>query len=317
MPILKNKKILITGASGFIGAKLVRKLYKDNQVFTLSRILSNKWRLQDIQNEIKDFQIELDNLPRLSKIISLVKPEIIFHLAGYGGYSFQSDPQKIVKVNINHTFNLLQASQSINYEALIITGSSSEYGYKNSRMKENDNLEPVSFYAASKAGMTHLARVFGKTYQKPVIIVRPFSVYGPYEEPSRLIPRVIIRCLTGRDVLLTKGEESHDFIFIEDFLDGLIKICQNAGKLSGGIINLGGGRQISTRELAHLIKKLTSSKSKLLWGKYPNRIWDSKYWLADISFAKKILNWVPRHSLEEGLKKTIRWMEENRKYYEK
>ncbi|MBI3955030.1 NAD-dependent epimerase/dehydratase family protein, partial [Candidatus Gottesmanbacteria bacterium] len=233
------------------------------------------------------------------------------------GYPFQQDVSKMIKANIIFSSLLLETAKEINLKAFIITGSSSEYGYKNKPMKETDTLDPASFYAATKAATTNLALVYARSYNLPVIIVRPFSVYGPYEEPTRLVPTVIMKCLKNEDVELTKGMEKRDFIYIEDFLDCFMKLSKNPGKITGHIINIGSGKQFSTRDIAKLIQSLTKSHSRLLWGKYPNRKWDAKFWLADINLAKRSIGWQPKRDLPKGISETITWFKKNLNLYER
>lgn len=312
-----KRKHLVTGASGFIGANLVRRLLSENQeVHILSREESNFWRLKELLSKLKLHPQDPENQISINKTIKKINPDYIYHLAAYGGYPFQKDVNKMIKTNIIFSSILLETVKEINLKAFILTGSSSEYGYKNNPMKEIDTLEPASFYAATKASTTQLALVYARSYNLPVIVVRPFSVYGAFEEPTRLIPTVIMKCLKNIDIELTDGKEKRDFIYIEDFLDCFLKLAENPGKAAGQIVNIGSGKQFSTRDIVKLIQSVTKSHSRLLWGKYPNRKWDTKFWLADISLAKKLIGWQPKRDLQLGITETITWFQNNLSLYE-
>ncbi len=312
-----KQKYLVTGASGFIGANLVRRLISLNQeVHILNRKDSNLWRIKGVISKLNLHLLEIENQISVKKTIKKINPDYIYHLAAYGGYPFQKDVYMMIKANIIYSSLLLEAAKETNLKAFIITGSSSEYGYKNRPMKEIDTLEPASFYATTKAATTQLALVYARSFNLPVIVVRPFSVYGAFEEPTRLVPTVIMKCLKNKDVELTDGKEKRDFIYIEDFLDCFLKLTENSSKTSGQIVNIGSGKQFSTREIVMIIHRLTKSHSRLLWGKYPNRRWDTKFWLADINLAKKLVSWQPKRDLQLGITETITWFQNNLTLYE-
>ena len=139
------RKFLITGAAGFIGSMLLRKLISINEdVEIILRENSNTWRINDILKNIKIHYSDLSNLEQLKGMISKIKPSVIYHLATHGAYSYQKDANLIIKTNILGTWNLLQACNETDYELFINTGSSSEYGRKDFAMRENDALEPES-----------------------------------------------------------------------------------------------------------------------------------------------------------------------------
>ena len=312
-----KQKHLVTGASGFIGANLVRRLLSENkEVHILSREESDFWRLKGILSKLNLHPQDTENQISIKKTIKKINPDYIYHLAAYGGYPFQQDVSKMIKTNIIFSSVLLETAKEINLKAFILTGSSSEYGYKNKPMKEDDALKPASFYAATKAATTQLALVYARSFKMPIVIVRPFAVYGPFEEPTRLVPTVIMKCLKNIDIELTDGKEKRDFIYIEDFLDCFLKLAENPGKTSGQIVNIGSGKQFSTREIVKIIHQLTKSRSQLLWGKYPNRLWDAKFWLADINLVKKLVGWQPKRDLPLGIAETITWFQNNLILYE-
>ena len=240
-------------------------------------------------------------------MVKKINPSIIIHLATYSEYRDQSAVFKMVDVNINGTLNLLMATRDLNYDIFINTGSSSEYGIKNKPMKENDLLEPLSFYAVTKASATLLCQVFAKEFQKPIVTLRPFSVYGPYEEKKRFIPTIIKAVIEEKTIKLTPGDQRRDFIYIDDVIDIYINTILKGKKLAGQVLNMGTGIEYTNDQVVQALLKVTGKKVKIDKGAFPKRLWDTSHWVADISKTNKLLNWKPKFSLENGLKKTYLW----------
>ena len=182
-------------------------------------------------------------------------------------------------------------------------------------MSENDLLEPNSYYGVAKASQTLLCQSLAKNNNLPIVNLRLFSPYGPYEEPTRLIPILINSCLIGKDLNLVSKKTVRDFNFIDDIVDAFLKTASNANKLSGEILNIANGKQRTLEEVVSLIINLTKSKSKLNWGGMKDYSPETGIWEADISKAKKLLKWQPNYDLERGIKETINWFKKNRNKY--
>ncbi len=306
--IISKKRVLITGGAGFIGSNLIRKLLLlKYDVNILIKPSTNPWRLKDILPQIKAFQTDLLNKQELSKKVNTINPSIIIHLTTYTRYRNQQDFGQMIGTNINGTLNLLYASKNINYDIFVNTGSSSEYGIKNNPMKETDLLEPVSFYAATKASATLLCSVFAKEFKKPIVTLRPFSAYGPYEEKDRFIPTIIKAMIEEKPINLTPGEQRRDFIYIDDIVDIYIKAISKGKGLAGQILNMGTGKEYTNDQVVDLLFKISGKSVLVKKGAFPKRIWDNPHWVADTSKAEKLLKRKPNYNLEDGLKKTYEW----------
>jgi nucleoside-diphosphate-sugar epimerase len=308
-------KILITGATGFVGACLTEDLVREgHQVSIIARSTSNKWRLKKVINDIRSIDIDLCNEDDVIKTVREVNPALIFHLATYGGFHFQQETAQIINTNVIGTVNLVTACSQIDYQCLVNVSSSSEYGPKNEPMKETDLLEPINTYGVMKASATLYCQMAAKTLKRPIVTVRIFSPYGYYDDKSRLIPSVILACLQRENPRLASGNAVRDFIFIEDVISLLKKVSQHENP-SGKIFNGGSGKQHSVAEIVEMIIKKTGGKVIPEWGSVPGRSSDTAKWEANMGFVNKELQWEPKFTLESGLLKTVEWFNNNLDLY--
>ena len=315
--MLRNKRILITGATGFIGANLARHfLRKGADISILVRETSNLWRIDTIKKAVSIFYVDLLDDVRLNEVCSMAKPDYIFHAAVYGGYPDQTDVNRIYQTNFLGTVNLLRACNRVGFELFLNFGSSSEYGVKNSPMKEEDSLEPITDYGVSKSASTLYCQSIFRREKKAIVTLRLFSPYGYYETHSRLIPSVIISCLKLKNPQLSSPCSVRDFIFIEDVLQICESVIKNKEEVKGEIFNVGYGHQHSIGDVVKMVIKLTGDKVSPEWEKVTNPRTEPGRWEADISKAKMLLDWQPEYDLPSGLKKTINWLKDNIKLYE-
>ena len=192
-------RILVTGGTGFVGANLVHYFVRhDEEVHLTVRSGSDYWRLGDIQKEVTLHPLDLTDRERTMAFVGSLKPDIVLHCATYGAYQGrEQDPELTMRTNVLGTMNLLDAALSVPLRCFINTGSSSEYGIKERPMDESDPLEPTSLYGVSKASATLLAQLKARMTSAPVVSMRLFSPYGPYEDGRRFMPVVINAYLRG------------------------------------------------------------------------------------------------------------------------
>lgn len=304
---MKGKIALVTGAGGFIGANLTRRLIKEK--FTVHIFVRNKHsikRLSDIKNKLSIHFTDMSNQKKLTTLIEKISPNYIFHLATFENYRDETKIDEMIQNNILSTKNLLIASLNTPYTCFVNTGSSSEYGSKKVPMKEDHLLAPLSIYAVTKATSTLLSKTLSEQYNKPIITYRLFSVYGPYESENRFIPTVIKSFIKDVPIKLTSGKVNRDFIYIDDVVEAYMQVTKIKIK-NGEIFNIGSGKQYSNQEIVKTLEKITNKKIKIEKNSFEKRLWDTPYWVADIKKSKKSLKWSAKTTLTQGLTKTLKW----------
>ena len=250
MKSLASSKIFITGATGFVGSNLTRRLVdRGADVYANIRETSNTWRLDDILKDISVVKTDLMNYDKLRDQLEKIKPNIIIHTAIYGGGGSQRDIEKIVNTNIIGSVNLLRSCANLNINQLINTGTSSEYGIKHMPMKETDQLEPINDYGVSKAAVTMFCKKFAFVEELPIITLRLFSPFGKYEHITRVVPATVLSALRNQNPLISSREYVRDFIYIDDVLDAYEAAIHN-NNFHGQIYNVGTGIQHSIGEVA-------------------------------------------------------------------
>lgn len=309
--------ILITGASGFIGANLLSRITKKvspKEVHVFLRKNSNLWRINDLLEKVSAHIVNLQDQTGTEQLLQKIRPKTIFHLATHGAYPYQTkDEKEILETNIICTFNLLQACLKIGFEAFINSGTSSEYGVNQKPMRENDILIPVTAYGVTKAWATLYGQYLACSQKAPIKTLRLFGVYGFYEPRGRLIPNIILSLLKKERPNLIAPHFARDFVFVDDVVDAYFAAAER--KNQGMIFNIGSGAKIKLEEVFCIIKKIMGVDIDPIWGDYTNNLSDENRRIADISFTKRNLKWQPKTDLRIGLEHTIEWFEKNISLY--
>lgn len=309
---MTTKRVIITGATGFVGANLVHRLLRDgHDVHLFVRENYNPWRIESIRSEMHLHEVDLGNIETLTMAVRRIQPDWIFHLAAYGSYSSQTDLHKMVQTNVVGTVNLVEACLKVGFEAFINTGSSSEYGFKDYAPSEKEWLEPNSHYAVTKASATLFCRYTAQFQNVHLVTLRLYSVYGPYEEPTRLIPMLILHGLKGELPPLVNPNVVHDFIYIDDVIEAYVLTASVLEQEPGAIYNVGTGVQTAMGEVVKTARQVLEIDVEPNWGSMPNRHWDIHVWVADNKKIREELGWYPKYNFEQGFRLMLNWFHSN------
>ncbi len=321
----KNRKVLVTGAEGFIGSHLVERLlsFGANVTCLVKYNFKNDWgfiedfdkttreKIKVVSGDITDFETML----HLTKNI-----DIVFHLAALISipYSYLN-PGHVITTNVIGTYNVLAACRENNTKKIIHTSTSEVYGTADyTPIDEKHPLHAQSPYSASKIAADKIAESFYSSFNVPVSILRPFNTYGPRQSARAVIPTIVYQALTKNKIKLGSVKPIRDFMYVADAVEGFISAV-NSDKAVGNVINIGLGTGISIGELANKIFELIDKKVEIVTDKIRVRPEKSEVMelVADTKKAKKLLNWEPKISLEQGLKKTTDWISKNLDHYRK
>ncbi|MFX0560596.1 NAD-dependent 4,6-dehydratase LegB [Tepidibacillus infernus] len=317
---LKGKKILVTGADGFIGSHLVEELVRrENNVkaFVLYNSF-NSWGWLDqspieIRNSIEVFSGDIRDPYGVKQ--AMKDCDIVFHLAALIAipYSYHS-PDTYVDTNIKGTLNILQAARELGIEKVVHTSTSEVYGTaKYVPIDEEHPLQGQSPYSASKIGADQIAISFYKSFNMPVSIIRPFNTYGPRQSARAVIPTIITQIAKGeRKIKLGALHPTRDFNYVKDTVQGFISVAKSDESI-GEVINIGSSFEISIGDTAHLIAELMGKEIEIETDNIrirPEKSEVERLW-ANNRKAKELLGWEPHYGgvkgFKKGLKETINW----------
>lgn len=302
-------RALITGGTGFVGANLTRRLLRDgHEVHLLARDPRDAWRIEAIRPSIALHAADLQDRAAVARVVERIRPAWVFHLAAHGSHAWQTDLGGIVATNVVGTANLLEACLRTGFDAFVNAGSSSEYGLKDHPAVEEEALEPNSYYAVTKASATLLCRHAARRHGVRIPTLRLYSVYGPYEEPNRLVPALIVYGLRGTLPPLTSPHTARDFVYVDDVVDALLLAAARPAGDPGAVYNVGSGTQTTLHTLVELARRLFGIATEPAWGAMPDRIWDTSVWVADPRKIERELGWRPARTLAEGLDRTAQWL---------
>ncbi len=316
-----KKRVLVTGAGGFIGSHLTERLIqsgaKTRALVRYTSYGSRGWldtsaMLPDIEIMTGDVR-DRDSMRKAFKGV-----DAVFHLAALIAIPYSYDlPQSYVEANVQGTLNILELARENNLERVVNTSTSEVYGTAQYvPIDESHPLVGQSPYSASKIGADKMAESYHLSFGLPVITVRPFNTYGPRQSARAVIPTIITQALAGRDIKLGSLTPTRDLNYVADTAEAFLHLASSDAAI-GRTLNAGSGREITIGDLAKLICELTGSKASVSQDEArirPNAS-EVERLLCDITETKSVTGWTSAVPLEEGLKRTIAWFKDNMRHY--
>lgn len=322
---MKNQKILITGAGGFIGSHVVRAFLNAgaevyglvhyngrNDPGLLDSVILNHIRFHLLRGDLLDNDM-IDDI--------VCGKDVVAHLGAIISIPFSYDnPGLTTQVNVLGTLNILQSCLRHKVKKVIVTSTSEVYGSAdNLPITEQHPLKPQSPYAASKVAADALARSFYCSFGLPVVIVRSFNCFGPFQSDRAIIPTIVSQALSGKDEIEVGAlHPKRDFTYVEDTARAFLLAAVSDSKLDGETVHFGTGKSYSVREIIDMVQDLIKTKKAVVQAPFRQRPNQSEvlHLLADSSKARDWLNWQPKVSFEEGLKSVVQYVSANLDKYE-
>ena len=305
MLTLRGRRTLVTGATGFLGSNLARALTAAGaDVHALARPgvapppdASVTWHHADLLDDCA-----------VRQAMAAVEPEIVFHLAAYGARPLQHDADRMFAVNVEGTFRLWSALTP-NVTRLVMTGTCSEYGRHDGPAREEHPCTPIGAYAVTKHAAVALVTGLARSTGRELVVLRPYGVFGPGDDTSRVIPSVIAGLLRDEVVHVTPGEQVRDFLYVDDHVDALLRAAVTPGLAPGSIYNVGSGIGRRLRDALEEVAALVPSRGRLEFGARAYREGEIPEMVPDIDAARRDLGFAPRVSFQEGVRRTAAWLQ--------
>ena len=317
-----NRAILVTGAAGFIGSHLVEELVgQGHHVRAFVRYNSrNEWGWLQALHFLEDVEVHAGDIRDYDSVKNAVRGvDIIFHLAALIGipYSYLS-PLAYIKTNIEGTYNVLQAAREEGVQRVVHTSTSEVYGTaRYVPINEEHPLQAQSPYAATKIAADQIALSFHRSFDLPLVVVRPFNTFGPHQSTRAVIPTIITQVLAGnRTIRLGNLNPTRDFNYVRDTVSGMLAVGLSDLTV-GQVVNIGSGKEISIGDLVELIKGIAGSEFVMEQEETRVRPEGSEVerLVCDNRRAFELTGWTPKYTLAEGLRETVDWFKQNLHLY--
>ena len=303
-------RVLVTGATGFIGQRLVRRLVAlGARVYAGAAPDEEPERVAGLPIQVERLIFDLRDAGAVQAAVAEAVPQFVFHLAAVGVTDPAVDPALALAVNAGGTIHLLEALRGQNVRRVVLVGTCYEYGASQQLAVSGqpsviEGLDPFNAYAASKVAAWAFGRMYWRAHGLPVVTVRPFQVYGPGQPAHTLIPAAIGAALAGEDFPMTPAEQERDFVYVEDVVSGLLAAADAPG-VEGEGLDLGTGIARPIRQVIQRVWELAGGTGRVLPGALPYRPGEVMRIVADADRTARLTGWRAQVGLEEGLRRTI------------
>ena len=310
-----ERRVLVTGAAGFIGQRLVQRLVEAGAQVYAGVIPDEKpERVAALTTPAQRLFFDLRDAEAVRAAVAKAVPQIVLHLAAVGATNAGVDPALALEVNTGGALHLLDAlkecaSKGDHVRRVVLVGTCYEYGARGAIGSGDrvDCFDPFNAYAASKVAAWAFGWMYWRAYGLPVVTVRPFQVYGPGQADHTLIPAAICAALTGKDFSMTPGEQQRDFVYVDDVVEGMLAAATTSG-IEGHSLDLGTGRVHLMREVIERIWMMSGAQGRILAGALPYRSGEVMHLVAAADRTARLMGWRVRVGLDEGLRRTIEEM---------
>jgi UDP-glucose 4-epimerase len=304
--VLRGKRALVTGASGFIGSHLVERLVRDEVIVAGVARTKGKLQLLDLEDSFLYYPCDLLRAEEIEDIVRRFEPQIIFHFAASSDAG-ESSAQALRSVNNNvvATVNLLEAARLHGVELFVYGDSIKVYGDSCVPYREAMPMRPISSYAISKAAGWEMCNLYRRVHGVPTVSVRPTMMHGPRQSYNLI--NFVVDCVVQKrtELVLQGGAQTRDLLYIEDAIEALLLMCEAGAKLAGRVINIGGGEERSVVDLARMMLNIMGSDQPIVLSPENMRPTDMRRSFCDNAEAIELLGWYPKYSLTKALEATI------------
>lgn len=287
-----------------MGRNLVNRLLKlGGRIYVTDKSIG----ILEVHPEVTFYPLDVSRYEDVKSVIHKVRPDFIFHLAAMVTAARDFNLiDEMIEVNLRGTTNILRAIDGLNdLECMINFGTCEEYGNQERQFDEVLREEPASPYAILKLTTSRFCNMFSGMFKVPIITIRPANLYGPGQPKDKFIPYIILKCLRNDPIDMTYGEQKRNFIFIDDFIDGVLLIAKKERKLAQ-IYNIGSESSVTLRSVVELIKETLNSRSVINFGALNYR--ENEMMAFDVNIQKiKELGWKPNYNLADGLQRTVQF----------
>ena len=310
------RRVLLAGGSGMIGANLARALLqRGDEVTVLSRPKAERWRLKQIEQEIRVVDINYSDANLLESVIDRAAPDVLFHLASTPFNPPTISAEAHFEANVSSVIHQLEAMRALGSEAkFIFAGSAAAYG-QGENLMEDGLSTPETLLGAAKQSARITLEVYAKLYGIKTTNLCLFTPFGPWESASRLIPHIILSSFRGQPIEMTDGLQQRDFLFVDDVVNAFIRA--SLLEVDGGMtINVCSGRPTPVRELARMLLDFLGKNVDLKLGALPTRADEIRVVSGNNERSHSVLDWQPEYPLEAGLERTVEWFRKHARLYD-
>lgn len=302
-------KCLVTGGTGHIGSYLVRLLLEQGcQVTVLLRPTSNTWRIKELLNRVRVIIGDLNSAAEIEPYMQGFAPDVVFHL-GWDGVGSNARNSQIQVQNLYGSLNLLQMVSLYGCQRWVYLGSQAEYGSFDGILSEDLPTRPITLYGVTKLSVGLLSQKLCESYNIGFTWLRLLAAYGPMDDPQHLIPSVILSLLRREKPVLTWGEQRWDYLYVDDVAAAIWQSAISPD--AKGVFNLGSGQAKTVKNIVERIRNSIDPSLPIGFGEIPYRPDQIMHLQADISRLNQATGWMPEVSLDEGLKRTVKWYRKN------